>query len=324
MPRPAREARAVGGDRARPRRLVGAEPHALAAPRLPRLLREHRLGARDRRRLARRRVQPERHPLADVAGPRPSSSRSWSGWLARDPRPPAPDGFDGQLADTASTRRSSRSPPRASRPFRDVREDRPRGRARRRRLLLRAGALLDRQGLRRPRLRDRGPAGRSRSTRRSGCGPDALERAIAEDRAAGWRPSPSSRRPGRRRVDVRRPAAGRRGVCERESSGSTSTRRTPARRRSLPEMRPLFAGWERATRSSSTRTSGCSCRSTAPRSSSAGWSAFGAPSRVVPELPRSPRGQAGARLHGLRRAARPALPRPEDVDDAARLRRRRE
>ena len=38
------------------------------------------------------------------------------------------------------------------------------------------------------------------------------------------------------------------------------------------------------------------------------------------ELSRDARGRDGARIHGLRRAARPPVPGPQDVDDAARLR----
>src|SRR5207237_155859 len=67
-PRP-RASRGVGRDRARSRRARRAEHDALAAPRVPRVLREYGRGAGRRRRHPRGRLQPDRHPLANVADP---------------------------------------------------------------------------------------------------------------------------------------------------------------------------------------------------------------------------------------------------------------
>ena len=79
-----RGARAVGGDRARPRPPRRAEPDPLAAPGLHGLLRDERLGARHRRRDAGGRLQPGRHPLALV--PRLERDGAGDGPLAREPR----------------------------------------------------------------------------------------------------------------------------------------------------------------------------------------------------------------------------------------------
>ena len=94
---------------------------------------------------------------------------------------------------------------------------------------------------------------RSTTTRRAACVRCARSR-------------PSARRRRRRPIRSRRS----RDVDARaRACGCTSTRRTPGRRRSLPEFRWLLDGVRRAPiRSSSTRTSGCSSRSTSRCSTS--------------------------------------------------------
>ena len=87
-----------------------------------------------------------------------------------------------------------------------------------------------------------------------------------------------ARRRGRRRrdgrhdlVDVGRPGAGaRRPLRARPASGCTSTPRTRARRPSAPSCAGASTAATAPTRSSSTRTSGCSRRSTARRSGRGG------------------------------------------------------
>ena len=229
--RAAGDRRAVRRRPARPRRDPAAGGDALAEPALLRLLREHRLRAGHPRRAARRRAEPGRDPLAHLAG-------------AAGAR-----GADARLA-----RAAARAAGRPARPPRGHRLDRDDGRARRgargeagraRRRLLRARALLGREGVPAARARGAHDAGRRRL-------PAPRRRARPHGRLRG-------RRDDRDDLDeLGRPGAGdRRRVRARRASGCTSTPPTPARRRSARSCATPSPAGSAPTRSSSTRTSGC-------------------------------------------------------------------
>ena len=257
----------MGGDRARPRPPRRAEPDALAAPGLPRVLRDDELGARRRGRASWR---PGTTRSGSSGGRRPSSRSSSRASCAGSSTSSGSRAGPGRLRRAARGHRLDGFPHRARRRARagvpGRAEDRPRGPARGRRLLLGARALLDRQGVRRPRLRDGGPRERSRRTRI----PDGRSRRSRDRDRAG---PCGGARPGRRRRDggdddrhVRRPARRARGFLrEREGSGCTSTPRTPAPRPSSRRCGRSSRAGSARTRSSTTRTSGCSCRTSARR-----------------------------------------------------------
>ena len=177
--------RAVGGDRARPRPPRGAEPHALAASRVLRVLRDHGLGSRDRGGLPRGGLQPGRHPLAHVAGPdgaragrravaaRPRGPSLGAGRLRRPARRHGLDGFAHRARGRA----------RAGVPRRP--QDGPRGPARAASSTARSSRTL--RSTRRASSSGSAPkgCGRSRSDAEFRMDANALESEIAKDRAAG-------------------------------------------------------------------------------------------------------------------------------------------
>ena len=239
-----------------------------------------------------------------------------------------PDAFEGVIYDTASistlhalaAAREAAVPGRARAGPRRAR--RPRRRAR---LLLRARALVGRQGgdPARPRAR-RADAG-FRRTRDFRMRPDAAGATRSpRDRAAGALPiavvatvgttSTHERRSGRRdRGDLRARAA----------SGCTSTPRTPASPRWCRATSGSCAARRAPTRSSSTRTSGCSRRSISSvlycRRMDVAAPGVLADARV-PEDER--RRRRRPEPDGHRHPARTPVPRAEAVDGPAALRRR--
>ncbi len=76
--------------------------------------------------------------------------------------------------------------------------------------------------------------------------PDALERAIAEDRAGGRLPVAVVATVGTTGVTSVDPCAAVATICEREGLWLHVDAAYAGAAASLPEMRPLFAGWERA------------------------------------------------------------------------------
>ena len=160
-----------------------------------------------------------------------------------------PDAFDGLLTDTAST--SSLIALAAARAGRRDRRRgggarRATGRARAPRLRLRGGPLLDRQGVHDarpgPGVPRPDPDERPYEMR-----PDALEAAIAADRAAGPPADRRSSRPSARRRPPRSTRSPPSPTSPRaRGSGSTSTPPTPGAVALLPGLRAPFAGWERA------------------------------------------------------------------------------
>ena len=120
-------------------------------------------------------------------------------------------------------------------------------------------------------------------------------------------------------VDVGRPGArARRPLRARPASGCTSTRPTPARRRSARSSAGASTASTAPTRSSSTRTSGSSRRSTARRSGRAVPRTLHAAFSAHARLPRVRARRA--RPARLRPGARPPLPRAQALDGAALLR----
>ena len=179
-----------------------------------------------------------------------------------------PDTFEGVIYDTASistlhalaaAREAAVAGVRRARARRAIRLPR------RPRLLLRARALVGRQGGHparpRPRRRSRAiPADAEFRMR-----PDALADArSAQDRAAGWRPD-RGRRDGRQHVEHERRSGRRRSrtICAARARVAARGRGVCRRRRDGAGLRvDPRAAPSAPTRSSSIRTSGCSRRST--------------------------------------------------------------
>ena len=230
-PSPPETRGAVRGDPARPGRGAAPGCDALAEPALLRLLREHRVGAGDPRRAARRGVEPGRDPLAHIAaaagagGGDARLARAAARAARRAARPSRGHCVDG---DDGGARRGAR---------------RAAGRARRR--LLGARALLGREGVPDPRPRGAHDAGRRRL-------PAPSRRARPYGRVR-------RRRHDRDDVDeLDRPCAGDRGrSAGGRASGSTSMPPTPAPRRSAPSCATRSRAGSAPTPSSSIRTSGC-------------------------------------------------------------------
>ena len=200
----------------------------------------------DRGRLPRGGLQPGRHPLAHVA--RPHGARAGRRAVAARPRGPS--------VGAGRLRRPAR------RHGLDGFAHRARGRAR--------GGVS-----RRPQDGPRGPAPRASSTARSSRIPRSTRRASSSGsapkgcgrsrstRSSGWTRPPSSRRsrktgpPGRVPVAVVAtagtttvtsvdPLPALADLCEREGIWLHVDAAYAGSAAALPEMRPLFAGWERA------------------------------------------------------------------------------
>jgi aromatic-L-amino-acid decarboxylase len=75
---------------------------------------------------------------------------------------------------------------------------------------------------------------------------DLLAEAIAEDRRQGWLPFLRRRHPGNHLVHERGPVAAIADVCAREAIWLHVDAAYGGAAALLPEMRPLFSGWERA------------------------------------------------------------------------------
>ena len=207
-----------------------------------------------------------------------------------------PRGWHGHIEDTASTVDGRRARRRAHAP------------AGRRRLRVRAGELQRREGgaARRARV----PDGR-RSTTSSACAPTSRSTTRPRSSRRSARPATTSVDPvPRARAPLRgggRVAARRRRV-RRLGGGLPRAPLVPRRRATAP------------TRSSSTRTSGCSRRWTARRSGRGGPRCCTRRSPLVPDYLASTDGAVD--LQGLRPGARPPLPRAEALVRAALVRRR--
>ena len=209
-----------------------------------------------------------------------------------------PGGWHGHIEDTAST--STLAALIAAR---------QRARAARRRLL-RARALVGREG---GAACSGSSCARFPPTTSSACAPTC---STLDGRAA-----PSSRRSARRRSTSVDPVRGDRGRVR--SGGRVAARRRGVRRRGVvcPEERWSRTASSARTRSSSTRTSGCSRRWTARCSGRRGrttsGSAFSARARVPAHARR------GVEPQRVRACARAAVPRAEALGGAALLRRAR-
>ena len=245
-------------------------------------------------RLPRRRLQPGRHPLAHVA--RPHGARA--GRRAVAPRARRPAVGAGRLRRPARRHgldgfaHRARRRARAGVPRRP--EDGPRRPAAGRRLRLGARALLDRQGVRRPRASGPRACGRSPSTRSSGCGRTRSRRRSRRTAPPGRVPVAVVATAGTTTVTSRRSAARRSpDLCERERHLAPRRRGV---RRARPRRCPRCARSSRAgsapTRSSSTRTSGCSCRSSAPALFFRRMERVRRAFSVVPNYLETPEGQA--------------------------------
>ena len=263
---PARRARGPGAARRDPRRLPAphrAERHALAAPGLPGLLRDDRVGARDPRRDADGGPRPEPDAVADLAdrhrarGGRRRLAAPGARAAGRLRRPADRHGLDVVADRAGGGARGGRPRRRGTRAWPGAPDA-----ARAAGLRLGRGAQLDREGVHDPRARARR------------AGPDPDERAL---RAATRRAARGDRRRPRRRaaadrdrrhdrddvVDVGRP--GRRHRRHRRARGPVAARRRRLRRarsRCSPSAARRSPAGSAPIRSSSTRTSGCSRRST--------------------------------------------------------------
>ena len=215
----ARARRAVRRDLRRLRARDRARPHALEPSRLLRLLRDHRQRARRPRRVPVGGAQRQQAMLWRTSPAATELEEVALGWLRQ--LIGLPDAFEGVIYDTASISTlhalaAAREAAVAGRPR--ARARRPRRSAARPRLLLRAGALVDRQGGDPARPRPRRAATDSGRRASSACGPTRWRDAIAEDRAARHRcRSPSSPRSARTSTHERR--SGRRRsptICARE------------------------------------------------------------------------------------------------------------
>ena len=188
-------------------------------------------------------------------------------------------------------------------------------------LHLRAGALFHREGRHRASASARTTCARCRWTPSSACGPDALAELIERDLAA--RPAALLRGRHRRHHfhHQRGPGAGhRRHLPSGTASGCTWMRPTPAR----PPSRPSSAGRSRAA-TAPIRWSPIphkwlltpmDCSVFYTRRPEVLRRAFS----LIPEYLRDRRRSARRQPDGLRRAARPPLPRPQAVVRDALLR----
>ena len=236
-----------------------------------------------------------------------------------------PAGWFGQITDTASSSTlwalaaaREAAGPRHPRP----RHGRPRRPAAAPRLHLRRGPLVGREGGHRARAR---PGGRDEDRGRRRL-PDALRPPGRRRSRRTSRPACGRSRSCRRSAPPRPPASTR---CPRSPTsppatacGCTSTPRTAARPALLPDVRALLAGCERADslvfNPHKWLLTPVDCSLLFTSRPDALRDAFS----VVPVLP----DQRRERRHqpdGLRRRARPPLPRPQAVVRAPRLRRRR-
>ena len=180
--------------------------------------------------------RPARRRSTACSRTRPRRRRS-----SRSPRPARPRGPDASRDGLAGPRRAA--PPR---------------------LRLGRGAQLDRQGGHDARYRSRDRAAHRRRRPRVRDGPDGTgdghrrgSRGRATSRPRSWRPS------GRPRSTADRSRRCHRG--HRRARGAVASRRRGVRRRRrahLPDRRGRSTAGSAPTRSSSTRTSGCSRRST--------------------------------------------------------------
>ena len=152
---------------------------------------------------------------------------------------------------------------------------------------------------------------------------DALEAAIAEDRAAGRQPiaivatigTTARRRSTRWRTSRRSPSA--------RGCGSTSTLRTPGRSPSSRACAGHSPAGSGRTRSSSTRTSGCSRRLTRRSCSPAGWTACEPRSASSPSTCARSTGRPRPRLQRVPAPARTPFSGAQAVDPAPLVRARR-
>ena len=146
-----------------------------------------------------------------------------------------PDTFEGVIYDTASISTLHALAAARELTVADVRDARPRGPIRSAaaaRLLLRARALVGRQGGHPARSRPRRRCGASKPTHEFRMRPEALAAAIDEDTRRG-RAADRGRRDGRHDLDDERRSGrrDRRRSARANASGCTSTPRTPASRR---------------------------------------------------------------------------------------------
>ena len=203
--------------------------------------------------------------------------------------PWGPDGFDGQLADTASTASLIALAAAREQAFPDVRRTglagRPAGRVYCSEL---AHSSIDKACV----VLGFGTEGLRKIPTDADFRMDvpALAAAIARDRAEGRDARRRRRDGGDDDRHVRRPArAPSRTSARARESGCTSTPRTRGRPPSSRRCGRSSRAGSARTRSSTTRTSGCSCRSSARASSSGGWSACAAPSPWSRTTSRRPR-----------------------------------
>ena len=166
----------------------------------------------------------------------PSSRRSSLAWLRQ--LIGLPDAFEGVIYDTASISTLHALAAAREQAVADVRDARPRGAVRPAavpRLLLRARALVGRQGGDPARPRARLALRRIEADDEFRMRPDALAAAIDEDTRRGVQPMAVVATVGTHVDDQRRSRRrDRRHLRARAASGCTSTRRTPASRRWFP------------------------------------------------------------------------------------------
>jgi len=160
-----------------------------------------------------------------------------------------PESFDGMLTDTASVSSLlSLVAARQSVPGLDSREEGLAGRPDLARLRVYASteahSSIDKAAI----VTGVGLAGLRRIPVDSAYGmrPDALEQAIAEDRAAGWQPFCVVGTLGTTSSTAVDPAAALADICRREKLWLHLDAAYGGAAALLPEKRPLFAGWERA------------------------------------------------------------------------------
>jgi aromatic-L-amino-acid decarboxylase len=160
-----------------------------------------------------------------------------------------PDAFDGMLTDTASiSSLLSLVAARQAVPGLDARDEGLAGREGLKRLRLYASTeahySIDKAAI----VTGIGRAGVRHVPADDACAmrPDELERAIAEDREAGWLPFCVVGTLGTTSSTGVDPAAALADICEREGLWLHLDAAYGGAAALVPEMRPIFAGWERA------------------------------------------------------------------------------
>ncbi len=326
--------RAAAGAPARPRRVARrddrrrrpgdrARAHPLEPPRVPRLLREHRLGAGDPRRDDGRDPQRERDAVADLArgdgaraGGAGLDAPSWSGF-----RP----GSSGRSPTPRPPRPSRRSRPPARRPASTCAtrgHGRPLRLAAAARVRLARGPLVGREGMHRARP---GPR-RVRRDRHRRAVPDAGRRARSghrsSDIAAGCRPIAVVATVGTTSSTSIDPVAAVADLCARHGIWLHVDAAYGGAAAVAPELRGVLDGCDRAD---SIVINPHKWMLT-PMDCSLLWTSrpddLRAAFSLVPEYLRSDQSEA-RQPDGLRTRAGAPVPRAEAVDGAARLRRRR-